>query len=373
MLRVYGPRDTRQDRAVRSVASEDELHAVLNQITLKSDGREAGVVINITRSFTFTRPVTISASGVAIRSNAFLPLTVDMDDSLSFVFKVDALPFSMEGLYLKSASESGLELVTVYYTIASTLFESMVTIRNCRFYNFVTPIIISPGGNPSFVDVSHNAFGIDNATPFTAIYLANAIGTVVGNAPMELATGNIWRIQADGTTNRLNIVGNDTGGGNVTVNGDHVALVGNDLAGGSISCAGSNGGVGGYVVVANDLGGGAISSSSADSLSEGNIGVAADAATLLGAGPTLTVRNQTYIRLTFDAGSSGNITLGDGGYHGQRLTLFCVSYAGSATLPDATAQNVKLSAAWTPTADDTISLIWDATDGNWIETGRSAN
>lgn len=92
--------------------------------------------------------------------------------------------------------------------------------------------------------------------------------------------------------------------------------------------------------------------------------------TLAGANPTVAIGVADYVQLAFDASCSGNAVLSQGS-SGQRVTLECTAYAGSATLPDSSASLVKLSAAWTPTADDTLSLIWN---GNyWLEVSRSVN
>ncbi len=111
----------------------------------------------------------------------------------------------------------------------------------------------------------------------------------------------------------------------------------------------------------------------------GSFSSAATAASHDTAGPTITVGNSSYIRLTLGASSSGNITLSDGVRDGQKLCIECISNGGSATLPDNTANNVRLSAAWTPatgapaTPFDTLTLHWNASDGNWIEDSRSMN
>lgn len=95
--------------------------------------------------------------------------------------------------------------------------------------------------------------------------------------------------------------------------------------------------------------------------------------TINAAGATLTVGSTSFIKLTLGASATGNITLSDGVQDGQHLVIKCVSNAGTAIIPDNTAQNVKLSADWNPTADDTLSLIWDSTDSNWTEMARSTN
>jgi hypothetical protein len=103
----------------------------------------------------------------------------------------------------------------------------------------------------------------------------------------------------------------------------------------------------------------------------GSITSTATSTTLNTADPTLSVGDTSYIRLTLGALSSGNITLGDGVHVGQRLVIECVSNSGTAIIPDSTTQNVVLSIAWTPTAEDTLSLIWNGS--NWVELARSIN
>lgn len=103
----------------------------------------------------------------------------------------------------------------------------------------------------------------------------------------------------------------------------------------------------------------------------GGFATAMSATTLNTAGPTLTVANRTYVSLTLGASSSGNITLSDGLHSGQWLVIECAANSGTAIIPDNTANNVKLSADWNPTADDTLTLIWNGSD--WVELARSAN
>jgi hypothetical protein len=92
-----------------------------------------------------------------------------------------------------------------------------------------------------------------------------------------------------------------------------------------------------------------------------------------GANPTLAFNHASKLRLTIAGTATGNITLPAGVFDGQQLQIIAVSVVGTATIPDATTQRVRLSAAWAPGQWDTLSLVWDETDGNWIETARSNN
>jgi hypothetical protein len=91
--------------------------------------------------------------------------------------------------------------------------------------------------------------------------------------------------------------------------------------------------------------------------------------TLNTANPSLTIGTATHIRLTLGASASGSITVVDGVQRGQQLVIECVSNAGTATIPDGS--NHQLSAVWNPTAQDTLSLVFNGTV--WVETARSVN
>lgn len=96
------------------------------------------------------------------------------------------------------------------------------------------------------------------------------------------------------------------------------------------------------------------------------------AATLNSAGPTLTVTPiDRYLRVTHGGSASGNVTV-SAGVDAQELTLFFPSVAGTAVYTDGSG-NLELSANLTPTANDTLSLIYDAGTSKWVETARSVN
>jgi hypothetical protein len=61
------------------------------------------------------------------------------------------------------------------------------------------------------------------------------------------------------------------------------------------------------------------------------------------------------------------ITTFDKGYPGQAITIIFTD--ANTTISEA--NNIKLSAAFTSTADDTMSLVYDGT--NWYELSRSVN
>ncbi len=93
--------------------------------------------------------------------------------------------------------------------------------------------------------------------------------------------------------------------------------------------------------------------------------------TTLGAAVTTFVETNNFIKLT-GAGGGNTISTITGGVAGQTLTLLFVD--ALVTITDtaaATANTVDLSAAFTSTANDTITLIFDG--NKWFEVSRSTN
>ena len=94
------------------------------------------------------------------------------------------------------------------------------------------------------------------------------------------------------------------------------------------------------------------------------------ATTLAAAATTFAVTNN-FVAVTGDAGANTVATI-TGGVSGQILTLLFVD--GLVTITDtaaATADTVNLSAAFTSSANDTLTLIYDGV--KWIEIARSVN
>lgn len=100
--------------------------------------------------------------------------------------------------------------------------------------------------------------------------------------------------------------------------------------------------------------------------------VAPSAAALNSAAPTLTpTAVDDMIRVTHGASASGVVTIA-AGRDGQRLTLYFVAVAGTAVYTDGSG-NLELASNFTPTAADTLSLIYDAATTKWVEVSRSVN
>jgi len=91
----------------------------------------------------------------------------------------------------------------------------------------------------------------------------------------------------------------------------------------------------------------------------------------LGAGVTTIAITRDVVKITGDAGANTIATI-TGGVSGQRLTLIFVDTLVTITdTAAATADTVNLSAAFTSTADDTVTLVYDA--NKWFEVARAVN
>lgn len=85
-------------------------------------------------------------------------------------------------------------------------------------------------------------------------------------------------------------------------------------------------------------------------------------------------RRFQFVRLTSDSTTATDrtFTLSAGSVQGHLLYLHFVS-GSSTTCELADSGNCALSAAWTPTQNDTLTLMWDAFSLVWREVARSDN
>lgn len=88
----------------------------------------------------------------------------------------------------------------------------------------------------------------------------------------------------------------------------------------------------------------------------------------------ITPLGNTYVEITSDntTASARTFTIAAGLYDGQRLCLVLVS-GTSTTAELADSGTVKLSAAWTPLQDDSLTLVYSTSRTAWIELARSDN
>jgi hypothetical protein len=95
--------------------------------------------------------------------------------------------------------------------------------------------------------------------------------------------------------------------------------------------------------------------------------------TLNSAAPTLIPGAASYVRVTHGASASGVVTVsGTGAINGRPVVLRFVTVAGTAVYTDGSG-NLRLASNFTPTADDTLTLVWDSTTSLWYEIARSVN
>lgn len=87
----------------------------------------------------------------------------------------------------------------------------------------------------------------------------------------------------------------------------------------------------------------------------------------------VTVGSSSYIELTSNSTIAGarTFTLTNGAYSGQLLILLLTGSTTTVVADLVDGGNLRLSAAWSGTGDDTISLIWTGTF--WHELYRSTN
>jgi len=105
------------------------------------------------------------------------------------------------------------------------------------------------------------------------------------------------------------------------------------------------------------------------------LGALSQTVTLLADNTPVLLNSMTQmLRLGSDNATAANrtFTLTNGYIDGQLLFLHFVT-GGSTSAELADTGNVKLSAAWTPVIDGTLTLQWDDLDSVWRETARSAN
>lgn len=103
------------------------------------------------------------------------------------------------------------------------------------------------------------------------------------------------------------------------------------------------------------------------------IGFSKSSVSLTADNQVVTVGTSSYIELTSNSTTAGTrtITLSNGTYSGQLLVLQLTGSTTTVVADMADAGNLRLSAAWSGTGDDTITLLW--TGAHWAEICRSAN
>lgn len=104
----------------------------------------------------------------------------------------------------------------------------------------------------------------------------------------------------------------------------------------------------------------------------GGLAIQSSSVSLTADNQAVTVGDRSHIVLSSDDATATNrtFTLSNGLGDGQVLVL---EWSGTNAAEIVAATNIKLSATWTPTQYDTLSLIWSTNATAWLETSRSAN
>jgi hypothetical protein len=190
------------------------------------------------------------------------------------------------------------------------------------------------------------------ATTGGSINLSSNAGGYGGSLDMSASVsnggGNIDTHSGGGSINTSN------GGGDITTNGN--GSIGLGTTANRITLVGTTASNGKTATFPNVT---------------GTVVVASVPATTLGSGATTLAVASIVVKLTGDAGGNtiGTIT---GGISGMSLVIIFVDALVTITDTDTpTANTVNLSAAFTSSANDTLSLVYDG--NKWFETARSVN
>ena len=190
------------------------------------------------------------------------------------------------------------------------------------------------------------------ATTGGSINLSSNAGGYGGSLDMSASVsnggGNISTHSGGGTIDTSN------GGGDITTNGN--GSIGLGTTANRITLVGTTASNGKTATFPNVT---------------GTVVVASVPATTLGSGATTLAVASIVVKLTGDAGGNtiGTIT---GGISGMSLVIIFVDALVTITNDDTSAANtVNLSAAFTSSANDTLSLVYDG--NKWFETARSVN
>ncbi|MCR9253856.1 MAG: hypothetical protein NXI20_25800, partial [bacterium] len=207
-----------------------------------------------------------------------------------------------------------------------------------------TDFVIQDNGSPFVTATDAGQFDVDN------IRLDGS--TVAGTTGLNL----------DASANNVSI---DAAAGSINIGSDAVAQpinIGTGASNRTITMG--NASQTSSVVVNSD----ATNTASAAAIVNGGLAISNYTETITGTAGTLTVANRSFITITDSHAGATTFSLSSGNTAGQMLVLVMASSDGI-TLADS--GNVRLSVAWTPDADDTITLIWNGS--SWFELYRSAN
>ena len=263
---------------------------------------------------------------------------------------------------LTVASDGKVSIGTTVPSAAFQLFKSVSDFRFSEGQSSVTPTIsvINTGGSGKgaalLAGTSGAAFAYDSAGVFSILSetksdLTNNIAGS-GTVQMQITTGSLFGFGTTGPGKKVDIN---------SATGACLQLTYND----------NNGSAANYttfdVSSSGDL---TIAPSGGDMSVTGRTASTPASSTLAAAATTLAI-TRDVMTITGDAGANTLATI-TGGLSGQLLTLIFVDSLVTIT-DDATgtANTVNLSAAFTSTSNDTLTLVFNGT--SWREVARSVN
>lgn len=398
--RLYGSMDWREQRTRLPVFSEDDFRRALDIVvsrgaTAASLGAAFGCEIVICAPLYPTRGFTIPSqcNGLAIRSVGRVPIIPS--GAIPFLFEVHARAVTLRDLLVEQRGPTNYALI--FAQTSSTDSARNLLIEDC-IVNADQFFVDAAGTAPSvkmrdcqMADVTTAGLPfIDSASTFGQV-TGCQMGATVAKLGVKLeATAKAWRIvgnhgfasAAACTIDTSGSIGNNRLAANSGFTSIATAASDIDddaaLQAAAISSVGANQVALGNVLVGGGLVG--LSNVTAANLTSDNSGMPQwtrkissppQSITLNTAAPTITPGDFSVFRVTHGASASGVVTIA-AGTAGQILVLRFVGVAGTAVYTDGSG-NLQLASNFTPTADDTLTLIYDSGSASWVEISRSLN
>lgn len=344
--RAYPPRDLRQQDADRLVTTEDELRSVITAAL--SGNAVANVRLGADIFLTSTILVPLSSALRGIQFDGCGRYGIFATGSMAAIFTVASLtskvgnvasaPLAFAGITLGAKTFNLFALFDGVTGGAGPLFATlqMTHVRITNTLNFVNTFADHPASFTfsTFVDVTASNTVTGAALSIGGIATDSAFFAVKSNLTWALSSASARCCFVD-CPGIESLASSLLAGPNTIIGRSSRSLIPSDL------------------------------------LLGGSLALAPSSATLSSAGPTLTPGSSSFMRLTFTAGASGNITVA-AGFDGQMLRLYCAAVAGTAVFTSG-AGNLFLAGTFTPSAGAVLELQYDLTTATWVEVSRSSS
>lgn len=382
------------------VDNEDEFRRAINLVAARgansaSLGAAFGCEIVICSPMYITRGFTIPAAcnGITIRSVGRVPIIPS--GAIPFVFEVHAKACTIRDVLVETRDSS--HYAQIFAQTSSTDVARNLILEDC-IVNADQFFVDAAGNAPSvkirdcqIATVTNVGLPLIDSASFFGQVIGCQFGAGVALSAVKLeAAAKAWRISdchgfvstASCTIDTSASTGNNRLSANSGFASKTIAATDIDddaaLQAAAISSVGAN-----QIALGNVLvGGGLVGLSgvaTANLTSDGSgipqwtrkISSSPQSIALNTAGPTITPGDFSVYRVTHGASASGVVTIA-AGTGGQLLVLYFVSVAGTAVYTDGSG-NLQLSANFTPTSADTLTLIYEAGSSSWVEIARSVN